>query len=225
MYKKTGAKKPIDSPSCLADWLNVSHELRTPANAILGHTELLLSGAIGALSAEMRTSLGNIQKAGLDLLAQIDQAIEVGQTLPFSDFTEPEVDVLTDLLIDAWTKAYMIEIAAGAARSVSCAQDRGPTHWLRILAIILHSLEAKPSSSLRPDCSSTSPSACDIDHSRTSYLVLECLSNDRADFPGCVKMIEAALVMTGGMLVQSPGEICLIWPLRTSQLDADCVMA
>jgi hypothetical protein len=92
------AADPIESSSTLARWLNISHELRTPANAILGHVELLLSGAMGPLTGEMRASLGNIQQASLDLMAQIDQAVRIGETLPFSDPASPDIDALVEPL-------------------------------------------------------------------------------------------------------------------------------
>jgi len=215
MCEEATATNPIDSPSNIACWLNISHELRTPANAILGHTELLLSGAMGPLSAEMRGSLGSIQQAGLDLMAQIDQAIAVGQKLPLPDLKLTEVDGLVDLLNDAWNKAEITEVAAGIPNGASCVQEYRPTHWFRVLALTLHSLEAKPSTSSRPDRSSSSLSVCEIDHTQTSQLVLEFSSCDRADFPDCVKIIEAALAMTGGTLIQNPGKLCLIWPIRT----------
>ena len=92
MRSESTIADPIDNSSTLARWLNMSHELRTPANAILGHVELLLSGAMGPLTGEMRASLGNIQKAGLELMAQIDQALRIGETLPFSDPAAPDID-------------------------------------------------------------------------------------------------------------------------------------
>jgi K+-sensing histidine kinase KdpD len=53
------------------DWRQLSHELRTPLNAILGHTELLLDGSSGPLSAQARACLGEVQSAGRQLLRQV----------------------------------------------------------------------------------------------------------------------------------------------------------
>ena len=79
------------SPSCqqgqdsLAAWLNLSHELRTPANAILGHVELLLSGAAGPLSQEVRASLGDIQQAASSLTGTISEMVRVAGDMPPPD--------------------------------------------------------------------------------------------------------------------------------------------
>jgi signal transduction histidine kinase len=86
----TPAAANLDATSAgnqVATCLNLSHELRTPANAILGHVELLLSGSIGPISAEMRTSLGEIQKAALALHTQLGKVIHLaeGLTLPMAD--------------------------------------------------------------------------------------------------------------------------------------------
>ena len=64
----TQGTEPINRSSSIAAWLNMSHELRTPANAILGHVELCLSGAMGPLTHDMRAALGTIQQASVDLL-------------------------------------------------------------------------------------------------------------------------------------------------------------
>ncbi len=66
----------------VAAWLNLSHELRTPAHAILGHVELLLGGAAGPVSGEMRAGLGDIQRAALALSAQIGQLVALTEGLP-----------------------------------------------------------------------------------------------------------------------------------------------
>jgi signal transduction histidine kinase len=66
----------------VAAWLNLSHELRTPTHAILGHVELLLSGAVGPISSEMRASLGDIQKAAVAIAARIGDVVEFAERLP-----------------------------------------------------------------------------------------------------------------------------------------------
>lgn len=66
----------------VAVWLNLSHELRTPTNAILGHIELLLSGAAGPLSIEIRTYLGDIQRAALTLSGKIGEIVQLAEDEP-----------------------------------------------------------------------------------------------------------------------------------------------
>lgn len=66
----------------VAAWLNLSHELRTPTNAILGHVELLLSGSAGPIPIEMRTSLGEIQKAAVAMASQIGTIVKLAEGLP-----------------------------------------------------------------------------------------------------------------------------------------------
>lgn len=65
-----------------AAWLNLSHELRTPINAIHGHVELLLSGSAGPLSTDMRTSLGDIQKAAAALTTQMTRIVHLAERVP-----------------------------------------------------------------------------------------------------------------------------------------------
>lgn len=66
----------------IAAWLNLSHELRTPANAILGQIELLLSGSAGPLSADLRASLGDVQRAAVALSVRISEIVRLAEDLP-----------------------------------------------------------------------------------------------------------------------------------------------
>lgn len=70
-----------NDPNHVAACLNLSHEMRTPANAILGQVELLLTGSAGPLTSEMRTSLGDIQRAALNLSTQIVEVIRLAEDL------------------------------------------------------------------------------------------------------------------------------------------------
>ena len=74
--------QPTTSGQNAAAWLNLSHELRTPANAIAGHVELLLSGSAGPLSADMRSSLGEIQRAAATLTATIGEVVKLAEGIP-----------------------------------------------------------------------------------------------------------------------------------------------
>ncbi|HYJ79148.1 MAG TPA: histidine kinase dimerization/phospho-acceptor domain-containing protein, partial [Longimicrobiaceae bacterium] len=56
---------------------NVSHELRTPLTAILGYTYLLREGVSGELAAEQRGEVERIEQAGAQLLALIDDLLDL----------------------------------------------------------------------------------------------------------------------------------------------------
>jgi signal transduction histidine kinase/CheY-like chemotaxis protein len=58
---------------------SVSHELRTPMNAIVGFTDALLAGLDGPLNPEQRTSLEWVQRGGRDLLALINEILDLSR--------------------------------------------------------------------------------------------------------------------------------------------------
>jgi signal transduction histidine kinase len=58
---------------------SMSHELRTPLNAILGFTDALLNGVDGPLNDEQRGSLGWVQRGGRDLLALINDVLDLSR--------------------------------------------------------------------------------------------------------------------------------------------------
>jgi signal transduction histidine kinase len=56
---------------------NTSHELRTPLNTIIGFTELMHDGRVGALSDEHREYLGDILSSARHLLRLINDVIDL----------------------------------------------------------------------------------------------------------------------------------------------------
>ncbi len=58
---------------------SMSHELRTPLNAIIGFTDALLAGVDGPLNEEQRASLGWVQRGGRDLLALINDVLDLSK--------------------------------------------------------------------------------------------------------------------------------------------------
>lgn len=212
---KTGKDTPPDQESTIADWLNISHELRTPANAILGHTELLMSGVMGPLPNEARASLGDIQRAGRDLVVQISKAIEVGQELS-SPGSAAETDMLFEGLRHAWSKAY--EPVTAAVDFIRPDGEEIPRHqptcWLRVIAILLQDLSASPADPSQSDNAPTAKRVCDIDHSHLSELRLDYLFSARHDVSIKIEMIETAVKMTGGAVDHLPNKLVLFWPDR-----------
>lgn len=58
---------------------SMSHELRTPLNAIIGFTDALLAGVDGPLNEEQQASLGWVQRGGRDLLALINDVLDLSK--------------------------------------------------------------------------------------------------------------------------------------------------
>jgi len=58
---------------------SMSHELRTPLNAILGFTDALLAGVDGPLNDEQQASLTWVQRGGRDLLALINDVLDLSR--------------------------------------------------------------------------------------------------------------------------------------------------
>lgn len=212
----TEPARPVESMSpgrsvTIADWLNISHELRTPANAILGHVELLISGAMGSLSSDIRASLGDIQRAGQDLKAQIAKAIETGQDLSCSTPFPPEIIALMDQLGRAWSQAQL-PIATVASPSHQTSNEHRPTCWLQVIAFVLYDLGATPTGE-----TSRSKSLCDIDHTYPTELRFDLCNADRPTCSISVGIIKTAIGMTGGELKHSPDQLVVFWPTQNCQ--------
>jgi signal transduction histidine kinase/CheY-like chemotaxis protein len=94
---------------------SMSHELRTPMNAILGFTEAVLAGVDGPVSAEQKESLGWVQRSGRELLALIDDILDLSRIEAGKVMIKPETLV----------PAALIEAVWGQHRRL--AQDKGLT--------------------------------------------------------------------------------------------------
>lgn len=58
---------------------NMSHELRTPLNSVLGFSGVLLRDAADTLSAEQRKQIEMIRSAGEQLLALVDEVLDIAR--------------------------------------------------------------------------------------------------------------------------------------------------
>ncbi len=58
---------------------NMSHELRTPLNGIIGFSELLIDGKVGALNAQQKDYLRDVHTSGLHLLRLINDILDLSK--------------------------------------------------------------------------------------------------------------------------------------------------
>lgn len=58
---------------------SMSHELRTPLNSVIGFTGLMLKGRTGGLSEEQRRQIGMVNDAGQQLLALVNEVLELNR--------------------------------------------------------------------------------------------------------------------------------------------------
>lgn len=77
---------------------NMTHEIRTPLNSIIGFTEMLHNGALGALSAEHREILGDILSSSRFLLQLLSDILELTQAQSKKIEWHPELINLTKII-------------------------------------------------------------------------------------------------------------------------------
>jgi signal transduction histidine kinase len=58
---------------------NMSHELRTPLNSVIGFSEMLLIGALGALSQQQRDALETVARNGRHLLGLVNDVLDLSK--------------------------------------------------------------------------------------------------------------------------------------------------
>ncbi len=58
---------------------NMSHELRTPLNAVIGFSKILIDGIVGPLTAEQSDCASDIHQSGQDLVALIDDLLDLSK--------------------------------------------------------------------------------------------------------------------------------------------------
>ena len=101
----------------------MSHELRTPLNAILGQTGLLLMGIKGELTDMMRSSLVDVQESGKQLLALIDDILDIAKVEAgkIQIVSEP---ILLPALVETWhTRSQVLAAKKGLAVHVDIDPD------------------------------------------------------------------------------------------------------
>ena len=93
---------------------NMSHELRTPLNVVIGFAEVLSSEAFGPLTQQQAEYVDEIVNAGRQLLALINDVLDLGKLEAGRMERTPEPVVLKELIEPAFDEA----IALAAERGV-----------------------------------------------------------------------------------------------------------
>jgi signal transduction histidine kinase len=58
---------------------NMSHELRTPLNSVIGFSEMLLAGAMGSLTTDMKDALDTVARNGRHLLGLVNDILDLSK--------------------------------------------------------------------------------------------------------------------------------------------------
>jgi signal transduction histidine kinase len=106
----------------------LSHELRNPLQAILGFTELLVTGAYGKVGARHRQPLGNIEVGGRQLLSLVSDIWDLAQIK--AGHIRPEE---TALEAGKAIRTLATEMSASAdAKDVHLVEVAGPALKFRV---------------------------------------------------------------------------------------------
>jgi len=106
---------------------NMSHDLRSPLNAVLGFSELLLTGIDGELDEEDRAMVGQIHESGRHLLSQIDDILDMAKVEAGRMHLSPEPTPPVTLLSRA-TAAVRKDLGEAVTLRTQAAPGLPPVH-------------------------------------------------------------------------------------------------
>ncbi len=100
---------------------NMSHELRTPLNSVIGFSEMLLIGALGALSDQQRDALETVARNGRHLLGLVNDVLDLSKVdagrmdlhLMQTDMRSLIGDVITGMESLIQTKGHRVTLELG----------------------------------------------------------------------------------------------------------------
>jgi signal transduction histidine kinase len=102
---------------------NMSHELRTPLNSVIGFSEMLLIGALGALSDAQRDALETVARNGRHLLGLVNDVLDLSKVdagrmdlhLMQTDVRSLIGDVITGMESLIQSKGHKVTVELGDA--------------------------------------------------------------------------------------------------------------
>ena len=110
---------------------NMSHELRTPLNSVIGFSEMLLIGALGALSDQQRDALETVARNGRHLLGLVNDVLDLSKVdagrmdlhLTQADVRALIGDVITGMESLIQTKGHHMTVELGDAPLLVTADE------------------------------------------------------------------------------------------------------
>jgi signal transduction histidine kinase/DNA-binding response OmpR family regulator len=104
---------------------NMSHELRTPMNAILGFTELVGNGTLGAVSAKQTGALERVLRNARNLLALINDVLDLAK-IEAGKMTLVEADLAPRAIVEEVVSS-LAPLAAAKGLNMEVDHVKAPT--------------------------------------------------------------------------------------------------
>ncbi|HEX6748111.1 MAG TPA: ATP-binding protein [Longimicrobium sp.] len=107
----------------------MSHEMRTPLNAVLGYVDLMELEIAGPLTGEQREHLGRVRTAGAQLLAMVDQVLDLARLESGRMTVARERASVQEAVDEALSRARAFAADGGVALHDGCAPSN-PAFYL-----------------------------------------------------------------------------------------------
>jgi PAS domain S-box-containing protein len=104
---------------------NMSHELRTPLNAVIGFSEALKDGLMGAMTEQQRGFIGNIFSSGNHLLSLINDILDLSKVEAGSMTLDLESVSVSSLLVNSLSVVRGKAAARHIRLAIDGAEDQG----------------------------------------------------------------------------------------------------
>jgi signal transduction histidine kinase/DNA-binding response OmpR family regulator len=121
---------------------SMSHELRTPLNSIIGFSEILIDGLVGAMSPEQKDCVRDIHSSGEHLLALINDVLDLSKIEAGRMTLEPTTFDVAGLLLEVKKTVMPLIEKKSQVLTVEQAEDLPPltADHIRIRQVLINLL-------------------------------------------------------------------------------------